>query len=84
MPGQQPIELARFQTIPADADLQAFTRDIDPAWQVTIERTLLDSALLSPRPSPTRHYLAGERMPLALPPDALDPVIERYDDAAAR
>lgn len=82
--GQGAVELIRFPYSPADVDLAAYTRDLSPDWTITIERTQLDSALVSPRPAPSRHYLASGREPIALPIAALGPVNERYLDATGQ
>jgi hypothetical protein len=82
--GQRAIELVRFPYSPADVDLAAYTRDLAPEWTVTIERTQLDTALVSPRPSPSRHYIASGRERTALPPALLGPLAERYADAGGR
>jgi len=84
LPGQGAVELVRFPYSPADVDLAAYTRDLSPAWTVTIERTQLDTALVSPRPNPSRHYVASDRERTALPTAALGPVIDRYIDAAGQ
>lgn len=81
MPGQQPVELARFPYVPADVDLAAYTRDLAPEWIITVEKTLLDTALISPRPRPSTRYVASGRETMALPTAALGPVIDRYIDA---
>lgn len=80
MPGQEPVELIRFPYSPAAVDLAPYTRDFAPEWIITVERTLLDVSLLSPRPKLGRHYAASERERTAIPTADLGPLCERYAD----